>query len=203
MRYDQYSETGFSPPIDPKSTTQKPNYQVVFDHDETSNLFRILLPGYADNGTYFIVVENNNDAPIHCQVNVVSYPRTPGSEPVTLTPTILEKQMSEMAGQTIVIYAALAQGEYPILFADVWAEITRPLAEGITDTVNITLKDDGIAADIIKDDGIYSGSFFQFSNKGRYSIKVLANGNNGKAAVSKGHMLGVGKMDEESYDILG
>lgn len=132
-----------------------------------------------------IKVENTNESPIHCQVNVVSYPRTPGSEPVTLTPTILEKNTD--SGQNIVIYAALAQGEYPILFADVWAEITRPLAEGITDTVNITLKDDGIASDIIKDDGIYSGSFFQFSNKGRYSIKVLANGNNGNAAVSKGN----------------
>ena len=76
------------------------------------------------------------------------------------------------------------------------------MAEGITDTVNITLKDDGVASDIIKDDGIYSGNFYQFSDKGRYSIKVLANGNNGKAAVSKGHMLGVGKMDDDNYQIL-
>ena len=52
-----------------------------------------------------------------------------------------------------------------------WAEITRPLADGITDTVNLTLKDDGVVTDIIKDDGIYSGNFFQFSDKGRYSIK--------------------------------
>ena len=65
----------------------------------------------------------------------------------------------------------LLQGEYPVLYADVWAEITRPLADGITDTVNLTLKDDGVVTDIIKDDGIYSGNFFQFSDKGRYSIK--------------------------------
>ena len=38
---------------------------------------------------------------------------------------------------------------------------------------------------------------------GRYSIKVLASGNEGKAAVSKGHMLGVGKMDDDEYDMLG
>lgn len=31
---------------------------------------------------------------------------------------------------------------------------------------------------------------------------MLANGNNGKAAVSKGHMLGVGKMDDDNYQIL-
>ena len=103
-----------------------------------------------------------------------------------------------------------------------WAEITRPLADGITDTVNLTLKDDGVVTDIIKDDGIYSGNFFQFSDKGRYSIKgefsiwnltptpisipffsVLGSGNNGKASISKGHMVGVGKMDDAEYDMLG
>ena len=40
---------------------------------------------------------------------MVSYPRTPGSEPVTLTPTIIEKKLESEEGQTIVIYAALAQ----------------------------------------------------------------------------------------------
>jgi len=92
--------------------------------------------------------------------------------------------------------------------------------------VNLTLKDDGVVTDIIKDDGIYSGNFFQFSDKGRYSIKgeipnqnpnpnnphqnpnrinisVLGSGNNGKASISKGHMVGVGKMDDAEYDMLG
>ena len=45
-------------------------------------------------------------------MNVISYPRHPGKEPVTLTPTILE-QDTEM-GKEIVIYAALAQGN-PLL----------------------------------------------------------------------------------------
>ena len=99
--------------------------------------------------------------------------------------------------------------------------------------MNLTLKDDGVVTDIIKDDGIYSGNFFQFSDKGRYSIKgelsnwkfrsgihrnpeldssagpnsshisVLGSGNNGKASISKGHMVGVGKMDDAEYDMLG
>ena len=102
MRYDEYGQDGYSPPPDPQSTDNKPNYQVVFYHDSDSNLFRILLPGYADNGTYYVIVENNNESPIHCQVNVVSYPRTPGSEPVTLTPTILEKEMAQMQGKFMI-----------------------------------------------------------------------------------------------------
>ena len=49
------------------------------------------------------------------KVNVVSYPRTPGSEPVTLTPTIIEKKLESEEGQTIVIYAALAQVSFIFL----------------------------------------------------------------------------------------
>ena len=33
--------------------------------------------------------------------------------------------------------------------------------------------------------------------------KVLASGNDGQAAVAKGHMLGIGPMGDEEYDILG
>ena len=44
---------------------------------------------------------------------MVSYPRYPGKEPVTLTPTILEKKVQRAGGgfdKQIVIYASLAQG---------------------------------------------------------------------------------------------
>ena len=48
---------------------------------------------------------------------MVSYPRYPGREPVTLTPTILEKQVKRAGGgydKQIVIYASLAQGQLSI-----------------------------------------------------------------------------------------
>ena len=51
-------------------------------------------------------------------VNVVSYPRYPGREPVTLTPTILEKQVKRAGGgydKQIVIYASLAQGHLKVI----------------------------------------------------------------------------------------
>ena len=35
------------------------------------------------------------------------------------------------------------------------------------------------------------------------NISVLGSGNNGKASISKGHMVGVGKMDDAEYDMLG
>ena len=81
--------------------------------------------------------------------------------------------------------------------------MTRPLSENVTEVKTIELLDNGGFQDVIKDDGIYSNKFFQTSGQGRYSIKVLASGNDGQAAVAKGHMLGIGPMGDEEYDILG
>ena len=64
-------------------------------------------------------------------------------------------------------------GEYPILQAKVWAEVTRPLSENVTDVKTIELFDNGGFQDVIKDDGIYSNKFFQTSGQGRYSIKAI------------------------------
>ena len=50
---------------------------------------------------------------MYTHLNVVSYPRYPGKDPVTLTPMILEKKIpkdgSNGFDKQIVIYAALAQ----------------------------------------------------------------------------------------------
>ena len=43
----------------------------------------------------------------------------------------------------------------------------------------------------------------QTKNPNPNSISVLGSGNNGKASISKGHMVGVGKMDDAEYDMLG
>ena len=55
---------------------------------------------------------------MYTHLNVVSYPRYPGKDPVTLTPMILEKKIpkdgSNGFDKQIVIYAALAQVVFPI-----------------------------------------------------------------------------------------
>ena len=33
----------------------------MFDHDFESKIIRVLMPGFAVNGTYFVIVENDND----------------------------------------------------------------------------------------------------------------------------------------------
>lgn len=137
MRYDEFKDTGYRPPE--LGDNGKPPYQIVFDHDFESKIIRVLMPGFAVNGTYFVIVENDNDKasftimrpctspnyhiicytfqtqykPMYTHLNVVSYPRYPGKDPVTLTPMILEKKIpkdgSNGFDKQIVIYAALAQ----------------------------------------------------------------------------------------------
>ena len=36
-------------------------------------IIRILLPGMAKNGTYYLRVENNNDKPMYCHGNMTPY----------------------------------------------------------------------------------------------------------------------------------
>ena len=42
------------------------NFKIVFDHDEDMKIIRVLMPGMAENGTYYLRVENNNEKPMYC-----------------------------------------------------------------------------------------------------------------------------------------
>ena len=59
VRYDEFKNTGYRPPE--VGDNGKPPYQIVFDHDFESKIIRVLMPGFAVNGTYFVIVENDND----------------------------------------------------------------------------------------------------------------------------------------------
>ena len=59
VRYDEFKDTGYRPPE--LGENGKPPYQIVFDHDFESKIIRVLMPGFAVNGTYFVIVENDND----------------------------------------------------------------------------------------------------------------------------------------------
>ncbi|CBY11122.1 unnamed protein product [Oikopleura dioica] len=184
--------------------TGKPMYTVAWSENLADGLITIVMTGKADNGTYTIYVENDHDSPVSVHINVVSYAREPDREPVTLTPTLIQKKIAPSNTDIVVIYAAFAQGEFPILFADLWAEVTFPLERNgtIMDTETVILTDDGKHDDVIANDGIYTGIFTNIFETGRYSIKVRANGDNGKAVVSKGHMLGIGELDDAEYEVV-
>lgn len=58
-------------------------------------------------------------------------------------------------------------GYAPILNAKVTA-----IVESDTDRFVVTLKDNGMGADTIENDGVYSGYFVQYNTNGRYRVKA-------------------------------
>lgn len=64
-------------------------------------------------------------------------------------------------------------GELAVMDANLEAEVTRPLTSyGMVDKAYVTLLDNGQGADVIPNDGIYSGYFTRFTLTGRYNVKV-------------------------------
>ncbi|XP_060686607.1 calcium-activated chloride channel regulator 1-like isoform X3 [Hemiscyllium ocellatum] len=92
---------------------------------------------------------------------------------VTVDVHISEKD--SVGGRTI--YAEVSQGFSPILFANVTVIIEQPTGP----TIEQELSDDGLGADVFKNDGIYTKYFYKYSGYGRYNFKVRVWGKEGKA----------------------
>ena len=76
-------------------------------------------------------------------------------------------------GAKLIIYTEVKQGMSPVISADVSASITS------TTSSTISLKDDGVSPDSVKNDGIYSAYYTDFppsSRKSRYSLVCNVNG---------------------------
>ena len=78
---------------------------------------------------------------------------------------------------TLIIYAQVVQGNKPVMFANVFAQLDE---NGIksANTKIVHLMDNGNGADNMKNDGIYSRYFNGFEKAGRYILKCQVNGNN-------------------------
>ncbi|XP_041063773.1 calcium-activated chloride channel regulator 1-like [Carcharodon carcharias] len=94
--------------------------------------------------------------------------------PITVNAYINRKDSTS----PMIIYAEVSQGFSPVLFVTVTAIIECPAGP----PVEQNLSDDGLGADIVKNDGIYTKYFQNFNGHGRYSLKVHVHG---KAATVK------------------
>ncbi|ELU17552.1 hypothetical protein CAPTEDRAFT_220787 [Capitella teleta] len=89
------------------------------------------------------------------------------------------------------IHATVSQGYLPVVHVDVTVTVERPGNDG---PVTLVLLDNGVGADIKKDDGIYSGFFSAFTAPGRYGSVVSVESTSG-SAISGHSTLGI---DRES-----
>ncbi|XP_030850204.1 calcium-activated chloride channel regulator 1-like [Strongylocentrotus purpuratus] len=80
----------------------------------------------------------------------------------------LAQEVNCSQNPSLAIYAQVQQADnLPVFNADVTAIVSDS-----SKTNRETLLDNGIASDLMKDDGTYSGFFLNFTSDGRYNVKV-------------------------------
>lgn len=137
-----------------------------FVSDVISKSARLTLPGTAEIGDWEYSLCNTQSADQVLGLTVNSRAANPNEAPI-----IAETYMNADAGSfpaPMIVYATVTKGLAPVLGAKVTAYIEPQNGKVVT----LPLLDNGAGADIIKDDGIYSRFFTDFSGNGRYNLKV-------------------------------
>ncbi|XP_030062589.1 calcium-activated chloride channel regulator 2 [Microcaecilia unicolor] len=165
-------QAGESPKFLIKDPSKKTYKNENFIQDSILHVAYLRIPGTTETGdwTYqFINTLNSSQA--------VS---------LTVTSRVADENMSPVIVQTyvnnevvtfphpVIIYAEVHQGFFPVLGANVTAVIEPETGDPIV----LPLADDGAGADVVKNDGIYSKYLFSFTENGRHSFKVYAQGTN-------------------------
>ena len=76
-------------------------------------------------------------------------------------------------------------GYAPVVDAHVIAKV-----ESDTHSLEILLRDGGIGADTMSDDGVYAGYFNQYNGDGKYRVKIIVNSVPGETKVIVGGLTG-------------
>ncbi|KAH9513117.1 Calcium-activated chloride channel regulator 1 [Bulinus truncatus] len=161
-------------------TTNKPPDIVIFsptgrrycsiypEYYEDVSLRRVkfTIPALAEAGQWKYKVTNENGSRTNVYLVVTSALKDPGSDTFKLSGSIIIENTTESILSVVV--AEIKEGNQPVKKLKVRAIVSRPMA----DPVELELLDNGVGADIIKDDGIYSRFFTSFTISGRYSAIV-------------------------------
>ncbi|XP_056379196.1 calcium-activated chloride channel regulator 1-like [Hyla sarda] len=142
-----------------------------FVSDNTAKSSRLALPGTAEIGPWNYSLCNSRNS-----AEVLGLVVNSKASDVKVSPIVVNAHMNQDVNQypnPMVIYASVSQGLMPVTGAKVTA-IIEPVTGPI---VTLELMDNGAGPDIIKNDGVYSKYFIQFSANGRYSLKVRVENN--------------------------
>lgn len=169
------------PNIELKDPKGKLYSNAQFVSDVISKSARLTLPGTAEIGDWEYSLCNTQSADQVLGLTVNSRAANPNEAPI-----IAETYMNADAGSfpaPMIVYATVTKGLAPVLGAKVTAYIEPQNGKVVT----LPLLDNGAGADIIKDDGIYSRFFTDFSGNGRYNLKVRVDSQekDGKAGAAR------------------
>ncbi|XP_069593611.1 calcium-activated chloride channel regulator 4A-like [Ranitomeya imitator] len=159
----------------PNINLQDPNGLIYtsseFVSDATSKSSRLAIPGTAERGPWRYGLCNTLSS-----VEALGLVVNSKASDEKVSPIIVTAHMNQDINQypnPMVVYASVSQGLIPIT----GAKVTAIIEPAIGSIVTLELLDNGAGPDIMKNDGIYSKYFMQFSENGRYGLKVRVENN--------------------------
>ncbi|XP_055497298.1 calcium-activated chloride channel regulator 1-like isoform X1 [Leucoraja erinacea] len=146
-----------------------------FKIDQSAKSARLMIKGTAQSGTWFYSILNGGGNQV---ITIIVTSRAADAQvpPIKVNGYISRKDSTS----PMIFYVEVSHGFLPVLNAIVTAIIERPNDPPI----QLKLSDDGLGADIVKNDGVYSKYFIDFRGKGRYSVKVRVLGIEGTTSVT-------------------
>ncbi|XP_078621048.1 calcium-activated chloride channel regulator 3A-1-like [Branchiostoma floridae x Branchiostoma japonicum] len=167
--------------------------------DTTAGTVQITIPGTAQDGLWRYSVTAGTRDP--CLSQTVGIPninpviqtsvttRPSGNQPPiectgTLAHTVMNFREESQRVQTLYL---VVQSDYACgLNADVTVYVTEPTGREVT----LTMSDNGVGADMLANDGIYSAYFSGISQNGRYNVRVQVGG---RVHIDNSCLAGVGE----------
>eukprot|EP00057_Strongylocentrotus_purpuratus_P001796 XP_001201939.2 PREDICTED: calcium-activated chloride channel regulator 4A-like [Strongylocentrotus purpuratus] len=129
----------------------------------------------AEAGIWSIEISNDGNSLVEIvSVNVISKPRSEDVYPPVVNSFLGTSIVNYTTAPLLEVYAYVHINYEPVIDATVIAEVVSSTTGDVT---TISLRDNGLGADLIAGDGIYSAYFLGFSSNGRYGVKVDVNGN--------------------------
>ncbi|XP_055521014.1 calcium-activated chloride channel regulator 1-like [Leucoraja erinacea] len=146
-----------------------------FKINQTVHIARLKIKGTAQTGPWIYSILNLGGDQV-ITVTVTSRAADANIPPIKVTVHISRKDSTN----PMIIYVEVSHGFLPVLYANVTAIIERPSGP----PVGLQLSDDGLGADIVRNDGIYSKYFLSLNERGRYSAKVRVQGSEGTTRIT-------------------
>ncbi|KAK7003556.1 calcium-activated chloride channel regulator 2 [Biomphalaria glabrata] len=190
------SSLGYNTRISITYTTDKPPDGIIvspsgrrycsiypeYYNDPVLRRVKFTIPALAEVGLWSYQVTNTDNSSDDVFFVVTSSSRYKDIPPLKFSGSIMVDNSTWPLLSFIV--AEVIQGNQPLRNLKVKALVNRPMA----DPIEIELFDNGIGADIVKNDGIYSRYFTSFTISGRYSAVV-------EMSDQRGDMIMTGSLD--------
>ncbi|KAK7814353.1 hypothetical protein U0070_027011, partial [Myodes glareolus] len=151
-----------------------------FTMDTDSKMAYLSIPGIAQAGTWTYNLEAKANQEI-LTITVSSRAANSSVPPITVN-----AKMNRDTGSfpsPMIVYAEVLQGYTPII----GAHVTAIIESNSGNIEELELLDNGAGADTFKDDGVYSRYFTAYSENGKYSLKVRADGGTNSVRKSLRH----------------